>query len=353
VVIWYKITGSDTGSNWVVYLADKYGPNGQGHASDPDYGLDVLTQFIDLQGQQTISVSADVVTETVDALAGGTITDATRLAWWKLKCPKLASTKIKASSISITLPTNPVHDQAGNVVTLATYPRELKEGPLPSWTLKTVKEVTIIGLASYDVYSTEAGATAGTAGLLTRKVVLEEIAVKIQITDATTTTYSTLASVIPGEDVPGLVSITAGVGTFLNGLAKDVYTSLGTLQYEGQDVRVEVEPTTLVGFGNVLNLSGGLAAWSTMKAQLQAIVKHYGTGHTEVSFGPPQGNSAAQMFELMQYSRPRFEWFNPTLRETAQVGADGTVVEAGGKTPAENTSHGSGGNAEFAVFAAV
>jgi hypothetical protein len=59
------------------------------------------------------------------------------------------------------------------------------------------------------------------------------------------------------------------------------------------------------------------------------------------------------MFELMQYSRPRFEWFNPTLRETAQVGADGTVVEAGGKTPSENTSHGSGGSAEFAVFAAV
>jgi hypothetical protein len=350
VVIWYKITGSDTGQNWVVYLADKYGPNGQGHASDPDYGLDVLTQFIDLQGQQTISVSADVVTETVDATHA---TDATRLDWWKLKSPKLASDKVRAGSLAIAAGTVTVKDQAGATVSLATYPRELKEGPLPSWTGMTVKEVTIIGKASYEVYTTAAAATGSVTALRTTKKVDEEIAVKIQITDATTTTYSTLASVIPGEDVPGLVSITAGVGTFLNGIAKDVYTSLATLQYEGQDVRVEAEPTTLVSFGNVLNLSGGLTAWATMKAQLQSIVKHYGNGHTEVSFGPPQGNSAAQMFELMQYSRPRFEWFNPLLRETANYVTGGTAVDLNGRTPAENTSHGSGGSAEFAVFASA
>jgi len=355
VVIWYKITGNDTGTDWVVYLFDKYGPNGQSHASDPQYGLDVLTQFIDLQGQQTTSVKCDIVTETVDATHG---TDATRLTWWKLKCPKLANVRIKDTSLAIAAGTVTVKDQSGNTIALATYPRELKEGPLPSWTGKTVKEVTIKGFASYDIYATDAAPTGGgggsaVAGLLTKKVVLEEIAVKIQITNATTTTYSILADSLPGETVPGLTAIVAGVGTFVNGLAKDIWTSLATVQYEGQDVRVEAEPTTLVGFGNVLNLSGGLAAWATMKAQLQSIVKSYGTGRTEVSFGPPQGNSAAQMFELMQYSRPRFVWYNPALRETGLYATGGAAVEAGGRTPAENTTAGVGGAAQMGVFAAA
>jgi len=351
VVIWYKITGSDTGQQWVVYLFDKYGPNGQSNASDPAYGLDVLTQFIDLQGQQTVSVTADIVTETVEATNA---TDATRLAWWKKKCPKLASDKVRSASLVIPAASVTVKDQSGSTVSLATYPRELKEGPLPSWTGKTVQEVTIIGKVSYDIYTSSGGAAgAGVAGLLMTKHVEEEVAVKIQITDATTTTYSVLAESIPGEDVPGLTGITAGVGTFTNGLAKDIYTSLATVQYEGQDVRVESEPTALISFANVLNLTGGLAAWSTMNAQLQTISKHYGTGHTEVSFGPPAHNSAGQMFELMQYSRPRFVWYNPALRETANYGTGGAAVEAGGKTPAENTSAGSGGHSQIGVFAAA
>lgn len=349
VVIWYKVTGNDTGQDWVVYLKDKYGPNGQSHASDPDYGLDVLTQFIDLQGTQTVSVTAEIVTETVDATHA---TDATRLAWWKLKCPKLASSKVRAASITLPAGTVTVKDQAGSTVSLATYPRELKEGPLPSWTAMTVKEVTIIGFASYDIYSTAAAATAGTAGLLIRKVVNEEVAVKIQVTDATTTTYSLIASAVEGEAVPGLTAIVAGEGTFVNGLAKDIWTSLGTVQYQGEDVRVEAEPTAQVTFANVLNLTGGLAAWTTMNAQLQGIRRHYGSGHTTVAFGPPPHNSAGQMFELMQYSRPRFIWYNPSLRETADFGAGATVAGAG-RTPAENTSAGSGNSAELGVFAAA
>lgn len=348
VVIWYKITGNDSGQDWVVYLFDKYGPNGQSHASDPQYGLDVLTQFIDLQGQQTTSVTADITTETVDATHA---TDATRLAWWRKKCPKLAGERVSAASLTIDAGTVTVKDQSGATVLLSSYPRELKTGPLPSWTGKTIKEVTITGFATYDVYTKAGAATAETAGLHIRNVENEVISVKIQITDATTTTYSILADSIPGETVPGLTGITAGVGTFVNGLAKDIYTSLATLQYEGQDVRVENEPTALISFANVLNLTGGLAAWATMNAQLQGITKHYGTGHTTVSFGPAPHNSAGQLFELMQYSRPRFIWYNPALRETGKYATGGASVEAGGKTPAENTTAGSGGGGKVGAFA--
>ncbi|TFH41017.1 MAG: hypothetical protein E4H01_15590, partial [Lysobacterales bacterium] len=181
VVIWYKITGNDTGTDWVVYLFDKYGPNGQSHASDPQYGLDVLTQFIDLQGRQTVTTTADIVTETVDATHG---TEATRLAWWRMKCAKLANVRIKDTSLALAAGTVTVEDQDGNTVALATYPRELKEGPLPSWTAKTVKEVTIKGFADYDLYATDAAPTGGgggsaVAGLKAKEFRAEEISCKI------------------------------------------------------------------------------------------------------------------------------------------------------------------------------
>ena len=357
VVIWYKITGSDTGQQWVVYLFDKYGPNGQSHATDPQYGLDVLTQFIDLQGRQTTSVSAEVEVEAVNAAH---VTAATRIAWWQDRVPKLKSDKvdqdaitIEAASVSVVMARSPY-----STVSLATYPNELTVGPLPTWTGKTVTKVKITAKASYNIYKDAAAAGnsppgSPVAALLVKAHVDEEISCIIEVTDATSTTYSTLAEVIPGEAVPGLVSITAGVGTFADGLAKDIYTALATVQYEGQDVRVEAEPTAYLTFANVLNLTGGLAAWETMNAQLQSIVKRYGTGHTSVSFGPPKHNSAGAMFELMQYSRPRFVWYNPELRETGNASLATGAVEAGGTTPAENGGAGGGYQAESFVYGAA
>lgn len=337
VVIWYKITGSDTGAQWVVYLKDKYGPNGQSHASDPDYGLDVLMQFIDLQGRQTATVTADITTDDVDAEHA---TEATRLAWWKEKSPKLKSDKISGLAISAGSVT--VKDQAGSTVSLATYPRELIGQALPPWTLKTTKWVTITCKATYNIYTSSTAASAVTANLKWKAVVDEEISVRIQVTDAETTVYSTTSEVITGETCPGLTGITAGVGTFVDGLAKSIYTSLSADQYEGNDVRIEVEPTNQVTFANTLNLTGGLAAWATMAAQLQSITKHYGLGTTEVSFGPTKHNNADALNQLIQWTRPRFIWYNAALRETASYGESGGTIEAGGETAKENTDHGSG-----------
>jgi len=337
VVVTYKITGSDSGSLWVVYLTDKYGPNGQSHASDPDYGLDVLTQFIDLQGRQSNSVSADIATQTVNASHA---TDATRLAWWRLKSPTLASDKINGLSISTGSIT--VKDDAGSTVDLATYPNELTRGPLPGWTTKTAKWVTIKCKATFTVYATAAAATAETDSLATRKRVDEEISVRLQVTDATTVVYNTESESITGETVPGLVEIVDGVGTFSNGLAKQLYDVLSVDQYEGEDVRITDVPSGAVTFANKLNLTGGLTAWATMAAQIQNITRHYGKGIVNVSFGPTKHNNADALNQLLQWSRPRFVWFNPNLQETGQLSGASGPIEAGGDTPKENTDRGSG-----------
>ena len=341
VLVWYKINGSDSGAQWVLNIADKYGPAGQGaigDAGDPDYGLDVVMQFVDLQGRQTSSVTADVEVQTVDAAHA---TDANRHAWWKKKCQKLNSGLIgdlfiDASSVTIT------DANTGSTLSLGTYPSELTKGPVPSWTGKTTKWAIIKCKAFYNIFSTAAAATGSIAALLHRTVEDEEISVRIQITDATSTTYSTTTEYIPGESVPGLVSIADGIGTFADGLAKSIYQALSTLQYEGNDVRVEVEPTNLVTFANKLNLTGGLTAWATMDAQVRAIVKNYGSGITTVSFGPSAVNNADALFKVIQFTRPRFVWWNPSLRETASLGDGAGSIDSSGPTPVENTDAGSG-----------
>jgi hypothetical protein len=342
VVVTYKRTGSDSGSLWIQYLTDKYGPNGQSHASDPDYGLDVLTQFIDIQGRQTNSVSADVTTQVVNAAHA---TDATRLAWWRQKYPTLASDKISGLAISAGSVT--VKDAAGTTVSLATYPNELIGQPLPPWTGKTTKWVTIIAKASYNTYANAAAATAATANLLTKKHEEKEISVRLQVTDATTTVYNTSSEVADGETIPGLTGVVDGVGTFSNGLAKKIWDALNVDQFEGEDVRIAAEPSNAINFSKKLNLTGGLTAWATMAAQLQTIRKHYGLGETSVSFGPTKHNNADALNQLIQWSRPRFVWFNPAMQETGQVSGGDGPIEAGGEVPKENTSAGSGTNPQW------
>ncbi len=342
VVVTYKITGSDSGSLWIQYLTDKYGPNGQSHASDPDYGLDVLTQFIDLQGRQTNSVTADITTQVVNATHA---TEATRLAWWKGKRQSLKSDLI--SGLAIDAGSITVKDEAGADVDLGDYPRELIGQPLPPWTGKTTKWVTITAKANYNTYATSGAATAATAALATRKAKEEVIPVRIQVTDATTTVYSTTSEAADGEAVPGLVEVVDGIGTFSNGLAKKIWDVLSVLQYEGEDVRVADVPSGAVTFANKLNLTGGLTAWATMAAQIQGITRHYGTGEVSVSFGPTKHNNADALNQLIQWSRPRFVWFNPALQETGQISGGDGPIEAGGETPKENTDHGSGVNGVF------
>jgi len=321
VVVTYKITGSDSGALWIQYLTDKYGPNGQSHASDPDYGLDVLTQFIDLQGSQRTAFNTAAVNATH-------ATDATRIAWWQEKSPKLKSDKISG----ITIPTGSVtvKDGSGSAVSLTTYPNEVIGGIASD--AVGVKFVTITAKVSYNLYATSTAATAATASLATVKKVDEEISIRIQVTDS----VSNSIEVIGGETVPGLVEIVDGVGTFSNGLAKQIWDTLNRDQIEGEDVRVADVPSGAVTFANKLNLTGGLAAWATMAAQIQSITRHYGTGEVSVSFGPPKHNNADALNQLIQWSRPRFVWFNPALRSS------GKAASNSGDTSKENTDHGSG-----------
>jgi hypothetical protein len=340
VVIQYKITGSADGNTWIIRgdaQRDKYGPNGANHASDPDKGLRVLRQTIDLQGALSSSVSTDITCVAVDA---NHATDATRLAWWKKKVQWLNSDKIASASIVIPA-TATIKDDAGSTVSLATYPNELTRGQIATWTGFVQKWVTITAKATYNKYHNATAATAATANLATEKAAEKELSVRLLITDAETGVYSTTASYTGGEDMPA-------------GIAQAVYTSLATLQYEGEDIRLQdqiMNPAgdgPLIHLGHKLNLTGGRTAWETMVAQVQSITEHDGKGETSISFGPARHIAAGDLAAMFQWNRLRRYWENPRLRETADFGAGGSA-SLGEDVPKENSQAGSGTTGKDAV----
>jgi hypothetical protein len=338
VVIQYKVTGSVDGNTWMLQgdaQRDKYGPNGANSGSDPDKGLRVIRQTIDLQGSQTTSVKADIECETVDA---NHATEATRLIWWKKKIQWLNSDKISGLAIPASAT---IKDDTGATVSLATYPRELTRGQVATWTGFEQKWVTITGKATFNKYATAAAATAAVSGtpgdsanLAVQKAEEKEVSVRLLITDATTGTYDAIASIDYGEDMP-------------TGIAQQVYTSLATVQYQGNDIRIQPEVMNdtgtgpLIHLGHKLNLSGGRTEWETMVAQVQGIIEHDGRGETSISFGPARHIAAGDLADMFQWNRFRRYWYNPKLRETASYASSGSV-SLGADVPKENSQDGSG-----------
>jgi hypothetical protein len=201
--------------------------------------------------------------------------------------------------------------------------------------------VTITGKATFVRYANAAAATAATANLALEKAQERELSVRILVTDGETGSYSALGSYVDGETIP-------------TGIAQSVYNAMSVLQYQGNDVRVQAEIMNaggdgpLVHLGHKLNLTGGRAAWTTMDAMIQRIVENDGSGLTNISFGPARHLAAGDLAAMFQWNRFRRYWYNPALRETADLGAGGNV-ELGEDVAKENTSAGSGTEGKYGV----
>src|SRR5690606_833127 len=80
-----------------------------------------------------------------------------------------------------------------------------------------------------------------------------EISVAVVATNATTGTYTTVESSLPGEAAPV-------------GLAQFLYDATSELHWEGSLSMIEDEVGgTAPGLGQVLNLTNGHPAWATMR----------------------------------------------------------------------------------------
>jgi hypothetical protein len=309
VCLHFKWVNSQDGFTWVG-LNDQIYPL---EATGNELGAMVAT--IELAGSSVTTVSAAVVTETIDAQSA---TAAVRLAWWAKREQLLRSGKI--ANVSVTSAT--VTDVDGTAASLATYPRELlpSGSALAPWMGVNATYLTIKAVMTYDLYQDD-----GHTHLI-QKARQKEISVQLIGTDAVTGNYSTVTSAVAAETEPA-------------GLAQAIYEAHATLQHEGTVALVASDLPAGFGMGTKLTLSGLTQTYTNMLVQGVTEEPHF--GRLSLTVGPPAHLGPADLIELLRVNRYRHMYNMPAQRIEGAFGGGSSVV-LGNKTPSENTTGGLG-----------
>lgn len=344
VVILYRINSVVDGQNYVQFVKDKYGPHGANSSSDPDAGVRVILQTIDLQGTQVTTVSENGLEVIPCNCNYGTgahgAGDAERRAFWATFHREFKSTKVRFQEVTfdsdglidsvtpVVIPNATIKhvatDGTETSVSLSTYPNVLRKGTIHPW-MKLADGTPVVAIRAvietdvqFSVWLEDAAdpsnPDAGDSVILVDHVKSRKISADVTLTNATSGDYSTVASWVSGEDVP-------------EGIAQALYEALSATQYVGQRIHVEQMITQQIGMANTLNLSGGNSAWTTMNAQIQGIARNYGTGQTYVTIGPARHLRGGDLNAVFQFNRWRRIWQNPLVRENAQANNGGANVE--------------------------
>lgn len=121
------------------------------------------------------------------------------------------------------------------------------------------------------------------------------------------------------------------------GLERTLYEGMSVLHYQGTITMSEEECSSVVGIGNVLNLTGTRRAeWETMNAVVISIDESVDQGRTRIRIGPPSQLSAQQWVEAYRCTRNRVSTFQ--LQQRVDGKATGaTNVQGHSITPVSNT----------------
>jgi hypothetical protein len=320
VVLYFKQTHESNGAAWMTSTKQKHGPNGANNVLDPEGGLRVLVQTIDLQGGSR----TDVFGELYCYPAVPTSRD-----FWKRHAPQFASYKVRG----LTFSNVQVKDENGVAVNLAGYANMLEDGcGLAPWmkmgeTQVVGKRVTITAEAAYKLYAAEGSGDGDTSGRLEQEMKFVQVSARGTVTNGIEGAYSALQAEVEAEAIPA-------------GLAQKIFENLALLQYEGEITLSEEECATAVHTGNVLNITGGRAEWATMKAQIQSVRKDFGTGRTSITVGPAKHLSAGDLTELFLINRNRRYYFNADAQATGRGTAAAGSVTMAKNAPKENTTMG-------------
>jgi hypothetical protein len=355
VIITYRIANTIDGRQQLDFAVDKWGPHGFNSPADPNAGLRVFSETIDLQGFNVTSTTAQLDCEPL-ACSGGT--NATKRAWWSSRRggeqAKFADSRLRFQDNSFAETTIPnatltyaTNDFANFRIAgqplsggdLALFTNRIVRGTHHTW--MTIGEVPVQSLkvrvtmktehAEYDVVATgdtlselpvaESASNTAINGNRHGKVNTEETHCEIELTnavnkvDGTPFTSSTVASSTAGE----LYIVGAG------GIGQYVFNSLQPYQYEGEYVKVETDFANNVGLTNAINFTGGRAEWTTMNAQPQSIVEDFGTKETFVQIGVANGLTAGQLSSLLNMWAYRRPWYNPAMRADNTLSSGGQV----------------------------
>lgn len=384
VIITYRITNTISGQKVVDYAVDKWSGNGTAgalpgasnvnpsgagdNANDPNCGLRVISEIIDLQGLSQTMLKGHLDLELLAAIGG---TQASKRAWWAAKrggeLAKLEDSRVRFQDKTGTATTIPDAkyfyattgvDSAGAAVTAgqeftsadyAFYLYRVVRGTYHAWmaqgstNIQTVKckALAKMTFAEYDATSTSGTPDTDTSGNANKRMLTSDHHVNLELTNAVPpggtsgkATFNVIASATPGE------SYIIGAG----GIAQYVYTHLNARQYDGDYVSVAanfVDSTSsqYVTLGKKLNLTGGATLWTTMNAQIMEISEDYGTHETSVQIGVGKILSVSGLSGLFNMWRFRRTWYNPAVRtDNTQVG--GGNVDMAQSGAGANTTQG-------------
>jgi hypothetical protein len=214
-------------------------------------------------------------------------------------------------------------------------PRELVKGAIAEWMQKKVGRVLI-------EFKVEATGTATEEE--TAKLAKLPPSLTVTATNAVSKIYKGISSYTAGEDAP-------------SGVAQAFYTTLvNGCYFEGSATLRDVEIATDNYHGGVLNLTGGVSEWSTMKAPIHAVSWDLSTCETVLDFGPNPEFSFQDFMEFLKLlnKRPNNEYTvneraGEFLGDDAGISARGdsvgaydvpeTIVSGGGTGGGETFSH--------------
>lgn len=323
VVILYEISNEVNGEQILAFSRDAYPVNATGREDN------ALVLTIPLQGYAATILRSTVVAADLDY---------TNLDWWKgqQKFSWLNDPNVSATVATFVINGEPVTSRTG-VKNLSRY---LVEGQIAPW-----MDVEAGGAVDWEQEEVriiiDVQINAGLDTIDTDEIVgkgQRVLVLSIVSTDAPSgeSNYSSVQSFEAGDPVPV-------------GLALYQYNALSGLEYGGNIKVTESECSGAASVGQLLNLSGGLVAWTTMNARIQATEERIDTGETTITIGPTPVRSAVATLELMQANRSRRRWTATSTQADGVVTSGSGEVQLGQATPNTNSIGGPEISKYFAV----
>lgn len=280
-----------------------------------ELGAWVMT--LDLAGARATYQKQNVLVQPLPTGA----TDSGVIAWWKTRFPWLndfddSTLSVVSGSFSVAVE-NPASYPG---ITTSELPNEVLEGSIAPWMNVHAAPLILHSTLQYSGPSTtESNDVWGAAGT-------RDLYARIIGTDATSQTYSRLTSAIDGEPVPA-------------NLAAALYAAVSILQYDGRVVLVEEECSSQVKPGQLLNLTGGRAEWTTMNAQVQRVVENVNLGQTTLVVGPAHHLGHADLQELLRANALRRPSYRLSERTTGHATGNATQTDGGQHQPRSDSTH--------------
>jgi len=297
VVLKAEKTNETDGQTWESIETQKYPPG----ATEIQVGA--VVQTLQLAGARSSSIYQHVTVAAVpnfipdDTLA----LESTAAKWWLRRHPELAN--YAAYSLRNMTRQAPEVD----------YPNELREGVIQDWMTRftddsvdpatakdiAVREDVLTVICTYVMLDDEGAVCRVEETTLTEK---------IQVTNITPTpslAYPDADGIQTGTRKFRRLSEVVAEETLSTGLAQALYDALNVPQWQGTLSLIEEEVTGTIGPGKLLNITGGAAAWATMRATVQSVQEHLDTGTTTIQIGTPNHLTLSTIMALRRANRTR------------------------------------------------